>query len=462
MSIDSRLSSLALDFSPLLSELRRNEEVFIEKPCEYGDFSQFLKAQASSAVSVWDEKASVFLEEIRNDCIALGLPAVTVSLSRARNSIINECEKLISRAAQNLFYAGKERSFQGDGFLLCSNSFSVPILDSGVRNVLNPSVCGVGFEQGLEAWNDAYRDFLILRSSWDDQVRENLGHGEALWAKAIEDLENARDSWFSEINDTVFFGREGFSREAEEIRNSYVASQEALLELAEKANRGFLDTLNEIKSAYAEGARIAEEAGDMLSRIKSQTWGNPESEAFWLEAKTKGESLREHALSMLEDLEESFFADHPLRGSSELLGRIQFIIDAAGDSPGYADTMGTASILFDSLSAFLENPVKLAEIEDYMALKTSEQLAREKADYAGNLTAGYRKLMSQKEQREFELQNKLISGFSDIFLCPYQEVAEYLSWEDLSSAAVSDEELLPLQAGLWLGTVSEDQDSRNL
>jgi hypothetical protein len=228
MSLKSRLSSVDTGISSFLADIRAQEERFFPLFSERGGsgddleierFSSALEFSARALLEAWDAKSSAVLEEVRGECIALGVPLASLSLSAVREGIERECGILIARSVRGLLSLGAERGSFGSSAALSSpspESFEF-IFEEPEGAVPDPAgyAFSEGFEEGLSAWNDAYLDFLSARSAWEERTGEALSEGEKGWERVIQGLAESRDSWSADFEQTLCAGREGFVREAE-------------------------------------------------------------------------------------------------------------------------------------------------------------------------------------------------------------------------------------------------------
>lgn len=63
------------------------------------------------------------------------------------------------------------------------------------------------FDESLQKWNDAEKEFLVKRSEWEYEAEELYAENEVAWAEGYKLLQDKKDEWFKEINEKLEKGR---------------------------------------------------------------------------------------------------------------------------------------------------------------------------------------------------------------------------------------------------------------
>lgn len=63
------------------------------------------------------------------------------------------------------------------------------------------------FDESLQKWNNAEKEFLVKRSEWEYQAEELYAENEAAWAEGYRLLQEKKDEWFKDINEKLEKGR---------------------------------------------------------------------------------------------------------------------------------------------------------------------------------------------------------------------------------------------------------------
>ncbi len=126
------------------------------------------------------------------------------------------------------------------------------------------------FEQGLQKWEKAEKDFLAERMRWEKCGKEGYIEAEKEWDSAIEKFTEARRSWSVEMKGIIDEGRKYWSERELSFFESYREVTQNIEEASLKEKIRFEKELTGYLSVYRESRNIERMAFENIEYLKGE------------------------------------------------------------------------------------------------------------------------------------------------------------------------------------------------